>query len=412
MSRLSFPKENIRILLLEGIDRSAVATFAGHGYTNVELVAGAPQEEELIARIHDVHILGIRSRTRLTPHVVAAAGKLVCVGCFCIGTNQVALDDAKRAGIPVFNAPYSNTRSVAELVIGEVILLIRGIPEKAASAKRGAWLKTSADAFEVRGKTLGIVGYGHIGSQVSVLAETLGMQVIYRDIAPKLSIGNARACATLTELLERSDAVTLHVPATRETAGLIGRDEIARMRPGAVLLNLSRGNVVDIDALADALRSRHLRGAAIDVFPTEPATPDESFASPLQAFDNVILTPHVGGSTQEAQANIGVEVAEKLARYSDNGTTLGAVNFVEVALPSHEGATRFLHIHRNVPGVLTRLNEVFSKRGLNVAAQYLQTDAEVGYVVVDVEGDLDAPGEEIRRELGAVEGTIRTRFLT
>jgi D-3-phosphoglycerate dehydrogenase len=412
MSGLSFPKENIRVLLLEGIDRSAIDAFREHGYTNVELAAGAFDEDELVARVRDVHILGIRSRTRLTPRVLAAAERLFCVGCFCIGTNQVALDEAKRAGIPVFNAPYSNTRSVAELVVGEVILLIRGIPEKAAHARRGGWLKTSADAFEVRGKTLGIVGYGHIGSQVSVLAETLGMQVIYHDIAPKLSIGNARPCATLDDLLARADAVTLHVPATPETAGLIGRAELGRMRPGSVLLNLSRGNVVDIDALADALRGGHLRGAAIDVFPTEPTSPDEPFSSPLQDFDNVILTPHVGGSTREAQANIGVEVAEKLARYSDNGTTLGAVNFVGVALPSHAGATRFLHIHRNVPGVLTRLNEVFSTRGLNVAAQYLQTDSEVGYVVVDVDGDFDAPGEDIRRELAAIDGTIRSRFLT
>ncbi len=411
MSRLSFPKENIRILLLEGIDPSAVEAFRSHGYTNVELVAGAPEEDELVSRIRDVHILGIRSRTRLTRRAIEAAPKLFCVGCFCIGTNQVALDEAKRAGIPVFNAPYSNTRSVAELVIGEVILLIRGIPERAAHARRGGWLKTSSDASEVRGKTLGIVGYGHIGSQVSVLAETLGMQVIYHDIAPKLSIGNARPCTTLDDLLEQADAVTLHVPATRETEDLIGPHELARMRPGSVLLNLSRGNVVDIDALTEALRAGHLRGAAIDVFPTEPASPAEAFTSPLQAFDNVILTPHVGGSTREAQANIGVEVAEKLARYSDNGTTLGAVNFVEVALPSHGGATRFLHIHRNIPGVLTHINEVFSTRSLNVAAQYLRTDGEVGYVVVDVDGDLDG-GESIRRDLEVVDGTIRTRFLT
>lgn len=412
MSRLSFPKENIRILLLEGIDPRAVQTFEAHGYTSVERITGAPDEDELLERIRNVHILGIRSRTRLTPRVLEAAERLFCVGCFCIGTNQVALDHAKRAGIPVFNAPYSNTRSVAELVIGEVILLIRGIPEKAARARRGGWLKTAAGAHEVRGKTLGIVGYGHIGSQVSVLAETMGMQVIYHDIAPKLSIGNARPCASLGELLERADAVTLHVPATPETVELIGADELARMRPGSVLLNLSRGNVVDIEALAEALRTGHLRGAAVDVFPTEPASPDEAFSSPLQDFDNVILTPHVGGSTREAQANIGVEVAEKLARYSDNGTTLGAVNFVEVALPSHEGATRFLHIHHNVPGVLTHINQVFSNRDLNVAAQYLLTDADVGYVVVDVEGDLDAPGEDIRGELGSVDGTVRTRFLT
>jgi len=410
MPKLSFPKKNIRILLLEGIHRTAVETLAGHGYTSVELLPEALDERELLARIGDVHVLGIRSRTRLTPKVLAAADKLFCVGCFCIGTNQVALDDARRAGIPVFNAPYSNTRSVAELVIGELILLMRGIPEKAAEARRGGWLKTASNAYEIRGKTLGIVGYGHIGSQVSVLAEAMGMQVLFYDIAPKLAIGNARPCATPEELFDRSDAVTLHVPATRETAGMIGEREIRALRPGAVLLNLARGNVVDLDALAAALRDGHVRGAAIDVFPTEPASPGEAFVSPLQAFDNVILTPHVGGSTQEAQANIGVEVAEKLARYSDNGTTLGAVNFVEVALPSHEGATRFLHIHRNIPGVIAHINEVFSERGLNVAAQYLRTDGEVGYVVVDVDGDLDG-GLDIRRELAAIEGTVRSRFL-
>lgn len=410
MSKLSFPKENIRVLLLEGIHPSAVETFARHGYTNVELVSGALDEDELVARIADVHVVGIRSRTRLTPRVLEAAEKLFCVGCFCIGTNQVALDQARLAGIPVFNAPYSNTRSVAELVMGELILLMRGIPEKAAQARRGGWLKTAANAHEIRGKTLGIVGYGHIGSQVSVLAEAMGMQVVYHDIVPKLAIGNARSCSSLEELFDVSDAVTLHVPATAETAGMIGAAEIRAMRSGTVLLNLARGNVVDVDALADALRDGHIRGAAIDVFPTEPASADEPFVSLLQDFDNVILTPHVGGSTQEAQENIGVEVAEKLARYSDNGTTLGAVNFVEVALPSQAGATRFLHIHRNVPGVIAHINEVFSRRELNVAAQYLRTDGEVGYVVVDVDGDLDA-GQGIRHELAAIDGTVRTRFL-
>ncbi|MGD8322286.1 MAG: phosphoglycerate dehydrogenase [Gemmatimonadota bacterium] len=410
MTKLSFPKENLRILLLEGIHRSAVETFRSHGYTNVELLPGALDEDELLARIADVHVIGIRSRTRLTSRVLEAADKLFCVGCFCIGTNQVALDDARRAGIPVFNAPYSNTRSVAELVMGELILLMRGIPEKAAAARLGNWRKTAAHAHEIRGKTLGIVGYGHIGSQVSVLAEALGMQVLFYDIVPKLAIGNARPCSSLEELLRRSDAVTLHVPATAETAGMIGEKEIRSLRAGSILLNLARGNVVDIDALAAALDDGQVRGAAIDVFPKEPASPTEAFASPLQAFDNVILTPHVGGSTQEAQENIGVEVAEKLARYSDNGTTLGAVNFVEVALPSHAGATRFLHIHRNVPGVIAHINEVFSERGLNVAAQYLRTDGEVGYVVVDVDGDLDG-GVEVRRELESIEGTVRSRFL-
>ena len=410
MSKLSLPKDKIRIVLLEGIHDNALHALNAAGYASVVRLPGAMEGAELRDAIAEAHIVGIRSRTRLTAQVLEDARKLMAVGCFCIGTNQVDLHAAKMRGIPVFNAPYSNTRSVAELVLGEMILLYRGVPEKNAAAHAGRWLKSAKGSHEVRGKRLGIVGYGHIGSQLSVLAEALGMEVQYFDIVSKLAMGNARPCADLGELLATSDVVTMHVPATPETGGMIGAAEIAMMKKGAIFINASRGNVVEIEALARALRDGKLAGAAIDVHPVEPADNDHEFVSPLRGLANVILTPHVGGSTQEAQANIGCEVADRLITYSDNGSTLGAVNFVEVALPVQGSVTRFLHIHRNVPGVLSRINDIFSGQGINISGQYLRTDGEIGYVVVDVDSDI-APGMGFRRRLEAIEGTIRVRFL-
>jgi D-3-phosphoglycerate dehydrogenase len=410
VSRLSVPKDRLRIVLLEAIADTAVHALAAAGYANVEQVAGAPSGEALRRLIKDAHILGIRSNTKLTAEVIGAAERLFCIGCFCIGTNQVDLAAAKLAGIPVFNAPYSNTRSVAELVLGEIIMLLRRIPEKSRLIDAGQWQKTAGGAHEIRGRTLGIVGYGHIGSQLSILAEALGMHVRFFDIAEKLALGLARPCASLGELLALADVVSLHVPGTPETRGMIGKGEIARMRPGALLINAARGDVVDVAALAAAIEAGRLGGAAVDVFPSEPKSEAEPFDSPLRGLANVILTPHVGGSTEEAQAGIGAEVAEKLVKYSDNGSTLGAVNFVEVALPVQRGVTRFLHIHRNVPGVLAKVNDVFSGRGLNIAAQYLRTDADIGYVVSDIDAVLDE-GMGIRRDLAAIDGTIRVRFL-
>jgi len=379
------------------------------GYSNIETLAVGLDEDELIEKIQGVHILGIRSRTRVTEKVLAAANRLLCIGCFCIGTNQVSLDAARRAGVPVFNAPYSNTRSVAELVLGEIVMLLRRIPEKSKACHEGGWDKSAKNSFELRGKTLGIVGYGHIGSQLSVLAEAMGMQVRYFDIEKKLAIGNARPVATLAELLSTSDVVSLHVPATPQTKNMIGEAEIAAMKKGSYFINASRGNVVVIEPLAQAIKDGKILGAAVDVFPKEPAANGEEFESPLRNLPNVILTPHIGGSTLEAQANIGLEVAEKLVKYSDNGSTIGAVNFPEVSLPVKAGGTRFLHIHKNVPGIMRRLNELFSARDLNISAQFLQTDPEIGYVVVDVDGDVDET--EFLGELSALDGTVRARFL-
>ena len=410
MRQTSFPKQEIRVLLLEGISRSAEQVFRDAGYTQVETLPHSLSGDALREKLANVHILGIRSRTRLTAEALAHARRLIAVGCFCIGTNQVDLEAAELAGIPVFNAPYSNTRSVAELVIGEIIMLLRGIPQKNAQCHRGGWSKSAAGSHEARGKTLGIVGYGHIGTQVGVLAEALGMQVLFHDIETKLSLGNARPAACLDELLARADVVTLHVPETPATRNMIGAAQLAKMKRGAHLINASRGTVVDIDALAGALRSGHLGGAAVDVFPVEPKGNDERFESPLVEFDNVILTPHIGGSTLEAQDNIGTEVAAKLVRYSDNGSTLSAVNFPEVTLPEHEGSTRLLHIHRNVPGVLSKVNDVFSREGINIDGQYLRTDAHVGYVVIDSGATIEQ-ATRLRAELSAIEGTLRTRVL-
>jgi D-3-phosphoglycerate dehydrogenase len=408
--KTSFPKQDIKVLLLEGVSRSAVDSFHRAGYSQIEYHEKALPEAELKARIADAHIVGIRSRTHLTDDVLQQAKRLIAVGCFCIGTNQVDLDSARRQGVPVFNAPYSNTRSVAELVIAETIMLLRGIPQKNALCHRGGWTKSAVGSFEVRDKVLGIVGYGHIGTQVGVLAESLGMRVIFHDIESKLSLGNARAAESLEDLLERADVVTLHVPETPATKLMMGAPELSRMRNSSVLINASRGTVVDIDALASSLRSGHLSGAAVDVFPTEPKGNDDAFVSPLIGMDNVILTPHIGGSTLEAQDNIGIEVASKLVRYSDNGSTLSAVNFPEVSLPEHPRSRRLLHIHRNVPGVLSRINELFSSGNINIDAQFLQTDSEVGYVVIDVAAD-EKQSANLKDQLAAIPGTLRSRVL-
>jgi len=406
--RLSVPKEKLKFVLLEGIHPSAADALAADGYTNVVTSPRALAGDELKAALADAHFLGIRSRTFLTAEVFADAPKLAAVGCFCIGTNQVDLSAAMFRGVPVFNAPFSNTRSVAELVLAELILLMRGVPEKNAILHRGGWVKSAANSHEVRGKTLGIVGYGHIGTQIGVLAEHLGMSVVFHDIDAKLPLGNARQAASLDALLQVADVVSLHVPETPQTQNLIGAAQIARMKKGSHLINASRGTVVDIAALTDALESKHLLGAAIDVFPVEPAGNDAVFTSPLTKYDNVILTPHIGGSTAEAQANIGREVAAKLIRYSNNGSTTSAVNFPEVALPEHAGRSRLLHIHRNVPGVLARVNERFSEAGINIAAQYLRTNDDVGYVVIDVDS---ATSDAALVALSAVPDTIRCRML-
>ena len=408
MTKTSLDKSKIRFLLLEGIHPSAVEVLRNAGYTQIETLPKALQGEELKAKLADVHFLGIRSQSQLTADVLAAAPKLVAVGCFCIGTNQVDLAAARERGVAVFNAPYSNTRSVAELVLAEAILLLRGVPEKNALAHRGGWLKSATHSHEARGKTLGIVGYGSIGTQLSVLAESLGMHVAFYDVVNKLPLGNARQVQRLHDLLAQSDIVTLHVPELPSTQWMIGPDEIAAMKPGGILINAARGKVVDIDALAAALKAKKLWGAAIDVFPVEPGSNNEEFVSPLRGLDNVILTPHVGGSTMEAQANIGGEVAEKLVKYSDNGTSISSVNFPEVALPAHPGKHRLLHIHQNVPGVLSEINRIFSENHINIASQYLQTDEKVGYVVIDI----DAASSDLALEkLAAVSGTIRSRVL-
>jgi D-3-phosphoglycerate dehydrogenase / 2-oxoglutarate reductase len=408
MNQTSIEKSKIRFLLLEGIHPSAASVLQAAGYTQIESLPGALAEEELKAKISDAHFVGIRSRTQLSADVFAHATRLAAVGCFCIGTNQVDLNAARERGIAVFNAPFSNTRSVAELVLAEAILLLRGIPEKSAVAHRGGWLKSADNAYEIRGKTLGIVGYGSIGTQLSVLAEALGMQVVFFDVVTKLSLGNARQIGRLHDLLGQSDVVSLHVPETPATEWMIDAPEIAAMKPGSVLINASRGSVVRIEPLAAALRAKKLLGAAIDVFPVEPRSNKDLFESPLRGLDNVILTPHVGGSTMEAQENIGIEVAEKLVKYSDNGTSTSSVNFPEVALPAHPGKHRLLHVHRNVPGVLAEINKVFSDNGINIASQYLQTNDAVGYVVIDIDA---AHSELALAKLAKVQGTIRTRVL-
>ena len=408
MTKTSVEKSHLKFLLLEGIHPSAIKVLQAAGYSNIESLSGALDGDALLAKIADAHFVGIRSRTQLTASVLGKAHKLAAVGCFCIGTNQVDLNAAREKGIAVFNAPYSNTRSVAELVLAEAILLLRGVPEKSAMAHRGGWLKSADNSFEIRGKTLGIVGYGSIGTQLSVLAEGLGMQVIFYDVVTKLALGNARQVPDLNALLAQADVVSLHVPELPSTQWMIGAAQIDAMKPGSVLINASRGTVVEIEPLAAALKAKKLLGAAIDVFPVEPGSNKEPFDSPLRGLDNVILTPHVGGSTVEAQENIGIEVAEKLVKYSDNGTSTSSVNFPEVALPAHPGKHRLLHIHRNVPGVLQQINTVFGANHINIASQYLQTYGDIGYVVIDI----DAVHSDVAlASLANVTGTIRSRLL-
>jgi D-3-phosphoglycerate dehydrogenase len=409
VTKYSLNKDRIRVLLLEGIHPNALKDLTDSGYVSIEQVSGSLAEEELITRLQGVHLLGIRSRTQLTSGVLRAADRLIGVGCFCIGTDQVDLDAARLRGIPVFNAPFSNTRSVAEMVMGEIIILMRGLFEKSNAAHRGEWIKSASNSWEVRGKTLGIVGYGNIGTQLGLMTEALGMHVIFHDVAPKLPLGKAERISSLDGLLAQADIVSLHVPDLPSTRGMIRDAQLRRMRPGSFLINASRGLVVDLDALAASLRNGHLLGAGVDVFPREPKGADEPFVSPLQGIPNVILTPHIAASTAEAQARIGHEVAQKLVAYSDVGTTEGAVNFPQVQLPVRSAGLRFMHVHRNAPGMLSRTIDVFSRRGLNITAQYLETDGELGYVVMDIAGDTEP--DAILNDLRAIEGTVRARFL-
>jgi len=404
----SLNKGKIKFLLLEGIHPIAKEIIKSHGYLQVEVLKHALSSDELRRALKGVHFIGIRSRSQLTESVFRDADRLTAVGCFCIGTNQVDLMAAQRNGIPVFNAPFSNTRSVAELALAEIIMLMRGIPQRNAAAHRGEWLKSSTHSHEIRGKTLGIIGYGHIGTQLGILAESLGMRVIYHDIENKLPLGNASKQPGLKDLLKESHVVSLHVPQTEQTAGMVDTRFLEQMRKGAFLINASRGTVVDIDALTQALDSKHLSGAAIDVFPVEPGSNSEIFESPLRGKDNVILTPHIGGSTIEAQENIALEVAGKLVKYSDNGSTVSAVNFPQVSLPDHENVSRILHIHRNEPGVLQQINQVFSDNRVNIAAQYLDTRGEIGYVVMDLE---TGNPTKLMQQIRSVPGTIRARIL-
>jgi len=407
----SLPKERIKVLLLEGISETAVASLNKAGYGNVERLTTALEGDELVEKLAGVRMLGIRSRTQVTDEIIEATDSLIAVGCFSVGTNQINLDAARLKGIPVFNAPFSNTRSVAELTIAEIIMLYRRTFPRSVGAHEGRWEKSAAGSNEIRGKTLGIVGYGNIGSQLAVLAEAMGLRVIYYDRTDKLRHGNVEPTATLEDLLAQSDVVTLHVPQTAETAGMIGAKEIGLMKEGAFLINNSRGNVVDLDAAAAALKEGRLGGAAIDVFPKEPSSNAEVFSSPLQGLDNVILTPHVGGSTLEAQERIGEEVAKKLVEYSDVGSTIGSVNFPEVQLSRGHVGTRFIQVQKNLPGELGRLNDVFAKHGVNIAAQHYETDADIGYAVLDA--DINVAGaEKVVADIRALDGTIRARRLT
>lgn len=410
---LSLAKSKIVITLLEGIHHSAVDTLRDHGYTNVERIPGALGAEELRTRLRNTHIVGIRSRTKLTASVLQELDKLIAVGCFCIGVDQVALDTAARQGAPVFNAPHSNTRSVAELTIGLAIMLLRGIFPKSMAAHRSVWLKSAKHSFEARGKTLGIIGYGHIGTQVSVLAEAMGLRVIYHDVQTKLPLGNARQALQLDDVLREADIVSLHVPEHESTHNLMDSARINAMKPGSYLINASRGSVVDIEALAAALDTERIRGAAIDVFPTEPQSPEEAFESPLRGRDNVIITPHIGGSTMEAQESIGREVAAKLVNFSDRGSTETAVNFPNLALRAPAGeAHRILHIHANQPGILKNINAVVAHGNINVLRQHLETNREIGYVVLDIDPSVARQElQELRAELRSITGTIRTRVL-
>lgn len=404
----SLGKDRIKIVLFEGIHPLAVDYFKEHGYTNVERLTEARTGDALAETIKDAHVVGVRSRTQLREPIFAKAEKLMAVGCFCIGTNQVDLDIAANAGIPVFNAPHSNTRSVAELVIGQTIMLMRGTFAKSMAAHHHRWTKSAANSHEVRGKTLGIVGYGHIGSQVSILAEAMGMRVIYYDIVAKLPLGLAQAKRDLKSLLAEADVTTLHVPDDKTTRNLMDREHIAAMKQGAHLINASRGTVVDVDALAEALKEGRLLGAAVDVFPTEPKSNQDPFQSPLVGIDNVILTPHIGGSTVEAQENIGKEVAGKLVSFSDTGATEGAVNFPQVNLPIHKDTHRILHIHENRPGILRQINKTLAEENINVLGQYLGTDENIGYVILDIEKSVS---NHLLKLVKNIDGTKKARVL-
>jgi D-3-phosphoglycerate dehydrogenase len=403
----SFPVDQIKVLLLENIHATAHEVIRAVGF-QLEILPGALKEAELAQKLRDVHLLGIRSKTRVTEQALAEARRLLAVGCFCIGTNQVDLAAANLRGIPVFNAPFSNTRSVAELVVAEVIALARQLGDRSREVHEGRWRKIAAGSYEVRGKTLGIVGYGHIGSQVGVLAELLGMKVIYYDTGSKLPMGNNTPLASLTDVLQQADFVTLHVPATPQTREMIGAREIASMKQGAYLLNLSRGTVVVLPALAEALKSGHLAGAAIDVYPEEPETNSDGFATPLRGLPNVILTPHVGGSTSEAQAAIGREVGGTLVKFVNSGTTMGSVNFPQVELAPVKNTHRILNAHRNVPGVLRDINRIVSEHNANIHSQILSTDAEVGYLIMDLDQDVS---NDVKKGIGDLPTSIKTRIL-
>jgi D-3-phosphoglycerate dehydrogenase len=405
---LSFPRNRIRVVLLEGVHDSAVEQLQSRGYTRIERYDTALDDDELRRAIADAHLVGIRSRTQLSAEAIEDARRLVAIGCFCIGTNQVDVDAAAHRGVPVFNAPHSNTRSVAELVIGLTVMLMRDVFAKSLAVHEGRWPKSAKGSRELRGKTMGIIGYGHIGSQVSILAEALGMNVVFYDIVDKLPLGNAQRADSLTEVLLAADVVTLHVPQTVQTAGMMNQARLRSMRRGAYLVNTSRGVVVDQPALAEVLSAGHLAGAAVDVFPTEPASNDLALDSPLRGVENVVLTPHVAGSTEEAQNKIGLEVASKLMRFSDSGATVGAVNFPELTLAPHEGAHRILHIHRNVPGVLSAINRAVAGEGINVLAQHLETQRDIGYVVLDIESE---GSDRLFDQLRSIDGTIRARIL-
>ncbi len=404
----SYPKEKVRILFLENISDIAVKNFHRHGYVQVDKINKALTEEQLAEEIKNVHILGIRSKTQITRKILDAAKKLQAIGCFCIGVNQVDLKTATKNGVVVFNAPYSNTRSVAELVIGAAIMLIRRIPDKNKAAHEGFWMKEAKGSYELRGKTLGIIGYGNIGSQVSVMAESLGMKVVFFDEAVKLPLGNAEKVKSIKELLKRSDVLTLHVPGTSNTKSLINKNTLKYCKKGAILINFARGTVVDLEALRKAILDGHIGGAAVDVFPWEPEKQGDSFETPLQGCPNVILTPHIGGSTEEAQENIGEDVSAKLFNYLETGITFGSHTVPPLALPPQEGGHRILHIHNNVPGVLSEINTQLSNNKINVLGQYLKTNDEIGYVVLDVDKNISAHALQLLRE---VKGTIKVRML-
>ncbi|MCF8340592.1 MAG: phosphoglycerate dehydrogenase [Chitinophagaceae bacterium] len=404
----SYPKDKINILFLENLSQSAKIQFENAGYRNIRTLSGALSEEDLIKEIKNVHLLGIRSKTKITKRILENAPKLQAIGCFCIGVNQVDIDAATQKGIAVFNAPYSNTRSVAELVLGAAIMLIRRIPDKNSAAHKGIWLKEASNSYELRGKTIGIVGYGNIGTQVSILAEAFGMHVIYYDIVTRLPLGNAQSRKTLEELVFEADIVTLHIPDTRQTKNLINANVLSQFKKGSILINYARGEVVDVDALAEQLKSKRLNGAAIDVFPLEPEKSGDNFISPLQGLPNVLLTPHIGGSTEEAQLNIGIDVSQKLFNFLELGSTNGSHSVPEINLPAQEGTHRILHIHNNIPGVLSAINSSLSANHINILSQYLKTNEDIGYVVLDIDSALSAQAFELLKD---IKGTIKVRMV-